>query len=421
MDFEIGVVCARCDRYAAMGTASCAECGSSLALFTRTDPAPAPAMSKRPSAAARPSSSSFAPRPEALAPQDATAPASTFVAKASFTEPPPTSILGSGALVPRRGPGAAGPASPRGGLAPSPDSAVSSTAEKARPAPPLAAQPPPSLDLQVLAAAAHLTLEELMDQAKNFVCRSCQTPVPVAHKFCGRCGAAVPPEILGARTQFFGQLQAPGKAKLILIRGEGVEGLSYQLNADQHIVGRNGQLVFPDDPFVSPKHANLFYRNGALVVRDEGSQNGVFVRVKGTVEMAPGDQFLAGEQLFKLDANVKANDGPAPDGTYFYSSPKHQSQFRITQILQGGNPGMVVCARGQSLQIGREGGDLNFPGDLYMSASHCRIEEASGKFTLTDLTSRNGTYLRLKAERELGHGDYLFIGRKLLRVEITAA
>jgi len=33
--------------------------------------------------------------------------------------------------------------------------------------------------------------------------------------------------------------------------------------------------------------------------------------------------------------------------------------------------------------------------------------------------SRNGTYLRLKTERELGHGDYLFIGRKLLRVELN--
>ncbi len=91
------------------------------------------------------------------------------------------------------------------------------------------------------------------------------------------------------------------------------------------------------------------------------------------------------------------------------------------QILQGGVPGMAVCARGQSLQIGREGGELNFPGDLYMSASHCKLEDTGGgKLTLTDLNSRNGTYVRLKAERELAHGDYLFIGRKLLRVEITA-
>jgi pSer/pThr/pTyr-binding forkhead associated (FHA) protein len=291
---------------------------------------------------------------------------------------------------------------------PKPDQAIASSVQ-----PPLSSATSP--------IAGGLSLEELMEQAKNFLCRSCSTQVPMGHKFCGRCGAAVPPEILNARTQFFGQLQMPGKAKLILIRGEGVEGLSYQLNAEQHIVGRNGQLVFPDDPFVSPKHANLFYRNNKLVVRDEGSLNGVFLRVRGTVDVESGDEFLAGEQLFIVESPPKIGDGPSPDGTYFYTSPKHQFMFRVTQILQGGARGMSVLARTNALQMGREGGDLNFPNDLYMSASHCKIEEAGGKLTLTDLNSRNGTYLRIKDERELAHGDYLFMGRKLLRVEITAA
>lgn len=258
-----------------------------------------------------------------------------------------------------------------------------------------------------------------MEQARNYVCRSCSSVVPTGHKFCGRCGTGVPPEILNAQTLFFGDMQNPAKAKLILIRGEGMEGLSFHLKAEQHVVGRSGQLVFPDDLFVSPKHANFFYRDGKLVVRDEGSHNGVFVRVRGTVDVMPNDVFLAGEQLFRLEATPKATDGQDPDGTYFYSSPKHPSPFRLVQLFQGGALGMIVCARGANLQIGREGSDLNFPVDLYMSGAHCRIDEAGGKFTLTDLSSRNGTYLRIKAERELGHGDYVFIGRKLLRVELN--
>jgi pSer/pThr/pTyr-binding forkhead associated (FHA) protein len=409
MDLEIGIVCARCDFYSAMGTTTCPGCGFLLALELPTE-------SKR------------------------NPPTEPALVKSAITEPPPTSLLLDEPLRPRRSgqPGVRAIHSQGGDSAVSSSgafddrrstvqrsvqsSAVSSSSPSEAGSTPEPIEPTdPDFDLAAAAASLNLSVEELMDQAKNFVCRSCSTPVPVGHKFCGRCGAAVPPEILGARTQFFGQLQAPGKAKLILIRGEGVEGLSYQLNAEQHVVGRNGQLVFPDDPFVSPKHANLFYRNGKLVVRDEGSLNGVFLRVRGTVEVASGDHFLAGEQLFRLDANPKASDGPAPDGTYFYSSPKHQSPFRIVQILQGGALGMLVCARSAGLQIGREGGDLNFPGDLYMSASHCKIEEAAGKFSLTDLNSRNGTYVRLKAEKELAHGDYLFIGRKLLRVEITAA
>ena len=109
-----------------------------------------------------------------------------------------------------------------------------------------------------------------------------------------------------------------------------------------------------------------------------------------------------------------------PDGTYFYSSPKYPSAFRLNQVLEGGSIGMTVCARGQQLNIGREDGDLNFPGDVFMSAKHCTVEERDGKYFLTDLDSRNGTYIRIKAEKSLNHGDYVFIGRRLLRVEMNA-
>jgi pSer/pThr/pTyr-binding forkhead associated (FHA) protein len=389
MAFEIGIVCGECERHSALEATSCA-CGHPL----RT-------------AALREARAASRPKLPAVKGE-------------AGLEGPTSSLFGRDDLKPRRAAGAVG-------------AGMEGSAASLRPVTPLAPQggesrvsSPGGVDpwapaLQPKRGSADPSLEELMEQAKNYVCRSCSTPVPMGHKFCGRCGAAMPPEILAARTQFFGQLQVPGRAKLILIRGEGVEGLSYQLNADQHIVGRNGQLVFTDDPFISPRHANLFYRNGKLVVRDEGSLNGVFWRVHGTVEIAPGDLFLAGEQLFRVEGAPRPGDGPAPDGTYFYTSPKHQTHFKLVQLLEGGAAGMAVCARAPTLQIGREGGELNFPLDLYMSAAHCRVEDTgNGALTLTDLNSRNGTYVRLKAERELGHGDYLFIGRKLLRVEITA-
>jgi hypothetical protein len=262
--------------------------------------------------------------------------------------------------------------------------------------------------------------EEAMDQARYFVCESCMTPVPSGHKFCGRCGAPTPDSMLTMHANFYSDMQDPAKARLILIRGEGMDGLSYHLKADQHLVGRTGQVEFPDDPFVSPKHANFFYRDDHLVVRDEGSLNGVYFRIRGSVEITPGDSFLAGEQVFRLDPTPRASDGVDPDGTYFYSSPKYPSAFRLNQMLEGGAIGMTVCARGQTLQIGREDGDLNFPGDVYMSAKHCTVEERDGKYFLTDLDSRNGTYVRIKAEKPLNHGDYVFIGRRLLRVEMNA-
>jgi len=219
---------------------------------------------------------------------------------------------------------------------------------------------------------------------------------------------------------YFGDMQNPTKAKLILIRGEGMDGLSFHLKAEQHIIGREGQLIFPDDPFVSPKHANFFYRRNKLVVRDEGSLNGVFVRVRGTQPIAIGDVFLAGEQVFRVELPQEVtDDGPDEDGTSFYASPKREGDFRLCQIFRGGTPGITVTARQQSMVVGRDGADLNFPHDPYMSGEHCKVALEGEQIVLTDLESRNGTYVRIVNERELEHGDYLFIGRKLLRVELN--
>jgi len=398
MELEIGIACGHCDVYNPMSAVACSACGHDLSLAPRGARHPGTPLN-------------------AAAGAEVGSPAAGGGAHAA-----PSDAIGGPSrdtIIVAYGPGAATeaePEEPPAGAAPvddsAPQTALSGTEPTAR---------------QIIAESpsespyAGLSQEEFMEQARHYVCKMCSTPVPQGHKFCGRCGEVVPPEILTARTMFFSEMQNPSKAKLILIRGEGMDGLSFHLKAEQHIVGRNGQLVFPDDPFISPKHANFFYRDGHLVVRDEGSLNGVYIRVRGTVPLTPGDMFLAGEQLFRHDVTPRASDGPEQDGTYFYSSPKHTSPFRETQLLQGGMPGMVVCARASALQIGREGGDLNFPGDLYMSGSHCRIEDVGGgKFTLTDLNSRNGTYLRLKTERDLNHGDYLFIGRKLLRVELNS-
>ncbi|NUP09474.1 MAG: FHA domain-containing protein [Polyangiaceae bacterium] len=447
---EIGIVCGQCDEWNPMGAAACSSCENELSLVPRrsippkAQPAAEPAAAS--SAQARDRVSSTTPGRERLGglasepggprkdtrsgmqPPAAGAPAplrkpSALAMMAMRSNPPPraTSPAGTeGPAQPSQSSSAAEKLAARSTTTPvSPQHPPNAQAGKAQAEPAAPKGPAPKPEKLPPLDFSKLSQEELMEQARHYVCRSCSSGVPMGHKFCGRCGEAVPPEILSAQTLFFGDMQNPAKAKLILIRGEGMDGLSFHLKAEQHIVGRDGQLPFPDDPFVSRRHANFFYRNGKLVVRDEGSLNGVYMRVRGTVELAPGDSFLAGEQLFRLDLNPKAADGQAPDGTYFYSSPKHPSTFRLVQILQGGALGMAVCARGNTLLIGREGGDLNFPGDLYMSGSHCRIEEAEGRFTLSDLNSRNGTYLRLKSERELGHGDYLFIGRKLLRVELN--
>src|SRR6266545_1630433 len=159
------------------------------------------------------------------------------------------------------------------------------------------------------------------------LCAICGEEVEPGFRFCGSCGSVMqeetrpavrvaPPDgrsfstdgdpdmelAAGAsaqaggpmkRTRFFGPMQA-ARAKLVLIKGDGLDGVSYTLAGEEHLAGRSEEvpLLFPEDPFMSPVHANFFYRASHLVVRDEDSINGVFIRIRGSVTIDLGDRFL---------------------------------------------------------------------------------------------------------------------------------
>jgi pSer/pThr/pTyr-binding forkhead associated (FHA) protein len=215
-------------------------------------------------------------------------------------------------------------------------------------------------------------------------------------------------------------MQTPGKAKLILIKGEGMDGISYHLNSTEHLAGRiEGAILFTDDKWLSPKHANFYYQDEKLVVRDEGSVNGIFVCSRESVSVPDGTVFMAGEQVLKVERVPEYNDDPSDDGTYFFSSPRREPTFRVVQVLEGGGSGMIVHAKDARVEIGREGGDMNFPNDPYISSRHLRVELEGDALKIVDLGSKNGTYLKISGETALTHGDYLFMGKQLLRVEIT--
>ena len=89
-----------------------------------------------------------------------------------------------------------------------------------------------------------------MEHARNYVCTECASAVPSGHKFCGACGAPVPAEAQTLETKYFGAMQMPGKARLIVVKGDEAmgEGLSYLLQATEHVAGRDAeQIPFPSD------------------------------------------------------------------------------------------------------------------------------------------------------------------------------
>lgn len=295
----------------------------------------------------------------------------------------------------------------------------------------------------VLGGAATGTAQRMPALASSATaCTTCGTPVPAGYAFCGSCGTPVgkaaptpapapaasaavptpapsPAQSKKAQTLFFGAMQA-ARAKLVLIKGDGLDGVSFTLAGQDHIAGRdNAALCFDEDPLLSPVHANFFYRNGKLVVRDEDSVNGVYLRIRGSREIASGDSFLVGEQVLRVEAAPAEHDlAPEEDGTYFFASPRRPAHFRLVLLLRGGDTGLCYRADSDVVSLGREGNDINFPDDPFISGRHAQVSYSNGNLILTDLGSKNGTFLRVM-EQELNHGDYVFMGQQLLRVEIV--
>ncbi|HEX7600955.1 MAG TPA: FHA domain-containing protein [Polyangiaceae bacterium] len=193
----------------------------------------------------------------------------------------------------------------------------------------------------------------------------------------------------------------------------------YEPAGDEIILGANGGVPMTGEVFCHPSEAVFRYRSGTLVIEDIEGGNGVFLRVRRPVELEPGDEFIVGDQLLRVEKNPIADDEPDPDPTYFYSSPKWASSFRIVQIFQGGGLGASVVARGTTLQVGSAVGDLVFPSDPLVSEQHCYIEEQAGSIVITDLQSRTGVFVRVKGEETLEHGDQLIVGRTRLAVDLT--
>jgi pSer/pThr/pTyr-binding forkhead associated (FHA) protein len=269
-------------------------------------------------------------------------------------------------------------------------------------------------------------------------CSKCNAAIPPNFKFCPNCGQRVPQpapfdvdtrvgphsapvtEHKSRPTMMFGGVVAATRAKLTLIRGDGEDGVSFSLAGTDHLAGRGDcPISFPEDPFLSPIHANFRYTNGQLSVHDEGSLNGVYVRLQGGQKVEPGTTILVGEQVLSVAPAALVDDLPDHEGTYYSASMVRPAAFEIVQQIRGGSSGWVYRPQAEKVTIGREGNDINFPEDPFISGHHAQLQLTGGVLTVTDLGSRNGTFIRITGERMLKHGDYVFLGQQLLRVEIV--
>jgi pSer/pThr/pTyr-binding forkhead associated (FHA) protein len=90
---------------------------------------------------------------------------------------------------------------------------------------------------------------------------------------------------------------------------------------------------------------------------------------------------------------------------------------RLVAVRRDGTDGSSYPITGEQFDIGRAEGDLLFE-DPHMAPRHARILLRNGQCLLVPLENRNGVYLRIHQPMDLADGDFILVGKQVLRFEV---
>lgn len=366
---NLGVVCPNCDELSQPGTAKCPSCGADA--YGATPPA---------KALAKPSHG-----PAVRPPTQGTLPA--------YQAPVPPRIPTN-------------PQVPAAGTAPTPQmplpAAPRPSGPKAQP-PGLHSRPgaqvvdvvPPGIRPPTRPAAP--AIHQHQDQ-----------PIPASELVRRPPAPAVPPPAA-----------QPSKFSLAALAGA-QRGQRVRLSQSCQIGKSRGQILFSDDPFLSPLHASLTVRDGRLFIKDESSASGTFVSVPGQEQIQQNAHFSAGLRLFRFMGLLNAPQNARSGAAIIYGAPLPPGHvvYGVEEILVGNRGGRAVVTGGALLTIGTSKCDLTYPGDEGMATRHCELSPTPNGALLRDLSGGFGTFVRLiGTERALNPGDKIRIGNQVLQVE----
>lgn len=206
---------------------------------------------------------------------------------------------------------------------------------------------------------------------------------------------------------------------LVALRADGSEAGRYAM-PDVAIVtvGRDTGSIFAGDSYLSPRHAVITRRGNDVLVKDAGSLNGVYMKLRPQ-EPWPlefGDVFRIGQEIIRFEELVQ--QPLSADGVRRFGSPSKGYVGRLALVIGRDTTGNAFPIPERGIHCGRERGDILFSEDGYVSGLHCRVAKGSdGKIALTDVGSSNGTFVRLKGEHTLYAGAVLLMGQQLFRVD----
>ena len=111
-----------------------------------------------------------------------------------------------------------------------------------------------------------------------------------------------PPQPLEDGTEIMGTPNPGFWGRLSVIVGRDVDGSAFPLFGEAIVLGRErGDILFPEDGYVSGTHARISLHDEHVFLTDLGSSNGTFLRLRSERIVPTGSYMLMGQQLFRLE------------------------------------------------------------------------------------------------------------------------
>jgi pSer/pThr/pTyr-binding forkhead associated (FHA) protein len=117
-----------------------------------------------------------------------------------------------------------------------------------------------------------------------------------------RFDVIAPPSPLEDGTEVAGTPNPGFWGRLSVVVGRDVDGSAFPLFGDAVVLGRErGDILFPEDGYVSGTHARIGLRDGRVYLADLGSSNGTFLKIRAERRISTGSFVLMGQQLFRVE------------------------------------------------------------------------------------------------------------------------
>ena len=250
---------------------------------------------------------------------------------------------------------------------------------------------------------------------------SLEVPPPTVPRVAAPAAAIAPAPSEAARPMAVRPSGGTLKGRLIVMRRDGSDGEAITLSGELFDIGRAAAgKNFPDDPFLATRHVRFLVNAGGVRVRPLDQVNGVFMQLREPYELQPGDVFYIGRELLRYEQLPPEERDPAPaveHGVRVFGSTPRESWARLRQLTTAALVRDVWHLSRAEVLLGREEGDIVFPDDEFMSRRHALISRVGGRVRLEDQHSSNGTYVRLRGDRDVQPNDVLRVGDQVLRYE----